>query len=116
MNETLLREGLRPRVALHHGARKRWTSHCPAFGVGVDDARAKRTLATFDFLLLVALVIDPTSRIFHSRHFLTIPGPAECAKRLNPATEPCEEAAVWCGVLDGDGRPVVLLNLPPITE
>ena len=37
-------------------------------------------------VLLVVLVLrglDPMSRVIHSTHFLTIPGPAECAKRLN---------------------------------
>ena len=39
------------------------------------------------FSLLLAVVVlrglDPMSRVIHSIHFLTIPGPAECAKRLN---------------------------------
>ena len=42
-------------------------------------------------LLLVVMVLRGlhlTSRVMHSIHSLTVPGPAECAKRLNPATEP----------------------------
>ena len=31
-------------------------------------------------------------------------GPADGVKRLNPATEPCEVAAVWCIILAGDGQ------------
>merc|ERR1712078_264426 len=58
------------------------------------------------------LRIRPSTPLpIHSTLCHTIPGPAECAKRLNPATEPCEVwGRVWWRWL------APYKTLPPINE